>query len=52
MRKLTSRLLATAAAAALVGGLAGSASAFEVVDWNWTANVVEDWDIDVTIDVT
>ncbi len=51
MRKRHSGLLATAAAAALVFGLAGSASAFEVVDWNWTANVVEDWDIDVKIEV-
>jgi hypothetical protein len=31
--------------------MAGSASAFEVVDWNWTANIVEDWDIDVVISV-
>jgi hypothetical protein len=44
-------LLTTAAAAVLVGALAGSASAFEVVDWNWLADIDEDWDIDVTIQV-
>jgi hypothetical protein len=51
MKKTTSRLLTTAAAVAFAGALAGSASAFEVVDWNWTANIVEDWDIDVVISV-
>jgi hypothetical protein len=44
-------LLTTAAAVAFVGALAGSASAFEVVDWEWHKNIQEDWDIDVTIDI-
>jgi hypothetical protein len=51
MRKSTSRLLTTAAAVAFAGALAGSASAFEIVDWEWNASIQEDWDIDVSIQV-
>jgi len=51
MRKRTSRLLTTAAAAALVGAMAGSASAFDVVDWSWEKTIAETVNISVTIDV-
>jgi hypothetical protein len=43
-------LLATAAAAALVCGLAGSASAFDVVDWSWDKEIIETVTIDITIE--
>jgi hypothetical protein len=44
-------LLTTAAAVVFAGAMAGSASAFEIVDWNWLADIDEDWNIDVRVQV-
>jgi hypothetical protein len=49
VRKRNSGLLATAAAAALVCGMAGSASACDVVNWQWNKTVEETIFIDIRI---